>query len=89
MKLESIAFGIIMFFAIIGCIVFSTAIHELSHYYDFNKNNTVKTEEICALNLPTHPSYLLNASNLLKFGAGNYAYRYEYHNRTIEDKVMT
>lgn len=55
MKIEKIAFIVILVFSIIGAFVSSTAIHEISHYKDYSE--IAKDSEICALALPQNLSW--------------------------------
>ena len=81
MKLEPIAFTVLLFFSITGFVVVSVGIHELSHWQDYH--NYVYGDSICFLNIPTN----FTVNNIYTGVFGFYQYGYNDKNITIRDKI--
>jgi hypothetical protein len=64
--IKKFALTIVITFSIIGFFVTATALHEISHYYDFK--DISQESEICALNIPTE------IPNLKEFNTGYYKF---------------
>jgi hypothetical protein len=72
--IKTIALGIIVTFALFGVFVFSTLLHEFSHYQDFKE--IASNNEICALTIPTDLSY----STISNLEAGYYKFSIDPEN---------
>ncbi len=79
-KLEPIAFIVILFFSLIGMLVTTITIHEYSHWRDMR--GLVYEDELCILNVPT------NWTGIWSGPAGYYSYYYNRGNMTIRDQVQ-
>ena len=73
---KNIAFGVIIFFSIIGISVFAVTIHELSHLHDYK--DYAQEGEICVLNFPTTIDGMFNAP------MGYYKFKHSTDEKTVE-----
>ena len=79
---KTIAFGIVIFFSIIGVTVFSTAIHEISHWYDYRDYESYSTDQaICILNLP------VTTEGVWSLPLGYYRFSYSGLNETSQEEI--
>ena len=83
-KVESVVFFLFLVFSLIGFLMVSITLHEISHYRDYHKY--ADEDSICVLNVPnTFQNWTLQ--DALQFGVGYYEAYYDKTNETVSNEI--